>query len=169
MKKTLGKSFLALVLVWCAVFLDGHGSSGAGGVDQYIAFNHKLHVDNGLACVDCHTGVLKGIRAGRPTIETCLGCHSEALTQSAEEEKIRQFAREARQIPWRRLESLPSHVYFSHRRHAGLAKIECEVCHGAMSQMTEPPRAPLVAHPMSFCLDCHNRSAVSVDCLACHR
>jgi hypothetical protein len=159
---------LAVVLCAAAVVLSGYPFPDPGS-GQPIEFNHKLHVDNGLACADCHTRVLEGIRAGRPSIDTCLGCHSEPLTESGEEEKIRQFASEARPIPWARISQLASHVYFSHRRHVVLAKIDCAVCHGEMAQMTVPPRASLVAHTMSFCLDCHRRSGASLDCLDCHR
>jgi menaquinone reductase, multiheme cytochrome c subunit len=163
------RSLLAALVLACVMLLDGQALPGAPAVEQPILFNHKLHVDNGASCPDCHTQVLEGMRAGRPSLDTCMGCHSEAQTKSPEEEKIRQFAKDGREIPWKQVYRLPAHVYFSHRRHAGLAKIQCEVCHGAMAEMTAPPTAPLVVHTMGFCLDCHRRSNASVDCLACHR
>src|SRR5712691_691569 len=40
---------------------------------QPIDFPHKIHTDDiGVTCDTCHTGVLKGARAGIPSINVCM-------------------------------------------------------------------------------------------------
>jgi len=144
-------------------------SSGAGSVVQPIAFNHKKHTDNDLECSACHETVQHSAVAGRPKLATCLLCHETALTQSAEEEKLRQYAQRQEEIPWQRLFTLPEHVYFSHQTHVVAGKLECQVCHGDIAQMTMPPtRAPMNL-TMDNCIACHTMRQASTDCNACHR
>lgn len=143
--------------------------SGAGGVVQPIAFNHKKHTDSGLECSACHETVQHAAMAGRPKLATCLLCHETALTQSAEEEKLQQYAQRQEEIPWRRLFRLPDHVYFSHRMHVVLAKLECQVCHGDIAETTKPPTRPGVNLTMDACIACHTMRQASTDCNACHK
>ncbi len=51
----------------------------------------------------------------------------------------------------------------------GRVPIECEVCHGLIGKTETPPPAPLNDITMDFCIDCHKREVVSVDCIGCHR
>jgi len=60
-------------------------------------------------------------------------------------------------------------VFYSHRRHVVVAKIPCETCHGAIARTSAPPARPLVKIRMKFCIGCHQRRNVTVDCIACHR
>jgi len=73
------------------------------------------------------------------------------------------------EIIWNRIYELPDHVYFSHRRHIALGKIECAQCHGDIHAFETPPLIPFVALTMDFCIDCHDEHKVNNDCLACHR
>jgi hypothetical protein len=111
---------LILLLVAGGGFLIA-GSSGES-ITQPIAFNHKKHIDNELECSACHSLFQTSAHAGRPATETCMLCHETALTKSAEEEKVREYAERGEQIPWRRLFKLPPHVYFSHQTHVVSAK-----------------------------------------------
>jgi len=38
-------------------------------------FPHKVHIENGIECTDCHTGARDEDTAGLPTAETCFDCH----------------------------------------------------------------------------------------------
>ncbi|MBI3950089.1 MAG: cytochrome c3 family protein [Acidobacteria bacterium] len=143
--------------------------SGASNVTQPIAFNHKKHMDNGLECNACHETVQHSAIAGRPKLETCLLCHETALTQSAEEEKVRQYAQRHEEIPWQRLFRLPAHVYFSHQTHVVAGKLECQVCHGDIAQTTKPPTRAVVNLTMDDCIACHTTRRASTDCNACHK
>lgn len=138
-------------------------------VSQPIAFNHQLHVEgNGMECVECHVYVLTQTFAGLPTVERCLECHEAPLTDSAEEEKIRQFAARGEPLVWNRLYEMPDHVYSSHRRHVVAGGMDCAECHGPIAATTKPPPRPLKNMTMDFCMDCHRRSGITNDCLACH-
>ena len=89
---------------------------------QPIQFSHKAHVEKGLPCDGCHQSVARAASAGIPTTETCMMCHQGAITDSPEEEKVRQYAEKGLQVPWQRVYEVPAHVYFSHRRHVSLGR-----------------------------------------------
>jgi hypothetical protein len=136
---------------------------------QPIRYNHSVHIANGLTCVDCHTGAQDQVHATLPTLDTCMMCHSEAGTDNPEEEKIRQLAAAGQMSPWRKINRLPPHVYFSHRRHVALGKLECSECHGPVETLTEPRQRPFRPRTMEACLDCHEQRKVDSDCNRCHR
>ncbi len=139
---------------------------------QPIQFNHKKHKDQGVECVNCHNYIREESFAGIPKLQTCLECHENPITKSTEEEKIRSFAKKGVKLEWIRVYRLPQHVYFSHRRHVALAKLECINCHGAIDNTTKPPLKPLKILMMNDCIDCHKKSKahnVSTDCIDCHK
>ena len=136
--------------------------------NQPIRYNHKLHIDLGLACEVCHQFVREQAFASIPGIDMCMGCHSEALTDSPEEEKIRKFAEVGADIPWIQIYDIADHVFFSHRRHVTVAEIPCETCHGEVATREIPFTRPLVDLSMAFCLDCHADNSATEDCVSCH-
>lgn len=140
-----------------------------GSVQQPLAFNHRVHVQEaGFDCTDCHAYARSGVRATIPTLEVCAGCHEEASSGSADEARLLGYVRAGTPIPWRKVFTVPEHVYFSHRRHTAAAGLECDVCHGDVAAREEPfsrPRAP----SMDSCMECHRRSGASNDCIWCHR
>ena len=157
--------FVVLLLSVSFFFLRSLGSSS----DQPIRYSHRLHIEQGLECTDCHTGAETEAFATIPDIETCLGCHEQAVTDSREEEKIRELARAGSGIPWIQVYEVPDHVYFSHARHVAIAELACEECHGEVKTREAPFTKPLVELSMDFCLDCHRERGASEDCIACHR
>lgn len=138
---------------------------------QPLVYNHQVHVENaGLVCADCHNPDQSPSTTTIPSIEICSSCHSEEpLTESPEEKKLLQFVAEKSEIPWKRIYSVPDHVYFSHRRHVTKAGLECKVCHGDVPQLTKPITAPFVPVTMENCMKCHRENNVTNDCLSCHR
>lgn len=138
-------------------------------VVQPIRFSHKKHTSAGLDCVICHPTVQEEAFAGLPPLETCMLCHSSPVTQSAEEEKLRALAAKGEPLVWQRLYRLPNNIWFSHRRHAGVAEIGCPVCHGPMGEAAAPPPKPLVSQRMEWCVECHIQRGANADCNACHR
>jgi len=144
-------------------------SLGVGSkYDQPIAFNHKKHQEQGVDCITCHPYFKDQTFSGLPTISTCLECHKEPLTKDPEEEKIRQFAKKGEEIPWKRLYQQPDHVFYSHRRHVVLGKMECQTCHGNIGQSEKPASRPLTKMTMKWCMNCHAKAKASNDCLVCH-
>jgi len=139
-------------------------------IDQPIAFNHSIHInDVGLECVECHVGVERRARATLPTVEICEACHSEMNGETKAEAFVVAAVENSEEILWNRVYELPDHVYFSHRRHISLGKIECVECHGDIQDLTTPPMIPQIALTMEFCMNCHEEKKVNNDCLACHR
>jgi predicted CXXCH cytochrome family protein len=146
-----------------------YGCEKSSPVVQPIQFNHKAHIDSGLPCDSCHASVRTAASAGVPRTDMCMMCHQVALTESTEEEKVRHYAENGEQIPWRRIYDVPDHVYFSHRRHVAVAGIECVECHGAVPTLVVPAAYPLVDQSMDWCLECHQARGATEDCVHCHR
>jgi hypothetical protein len=139
-------------------------------VVQPIAFNHQTHAGElEIPCDLCHEFYATGEHSGLPTLSTCLDCHEDPLTESSEEQRIRDLAQEGRLDVFRKLFRLPDHSFYSHRRHAELGGISCETCHGDIATTTAPPERPLVQVTMDFCIDCHERERIRAECTSCHR
>ncbi len=118
-------------------------------VPQPVAFNHLKHTQElQLACDFCHQYVNTGAHAGLPNAETCTVCH---------------------QVPQGTSDRLPSHVFYTHRRHVGIGELECVNCHGAIAETERPPARALVRIDMDLCINCHLEHEQTVDCNACHR
>lgn len=139
-------------------------------VIQPISFNHAKHVgDLGIECSTCHEYYETSEHSGLPGMETCLGCHEEPQTDSSEEAKLVAAGASGQDLEFRKLFRMPAHVFYSHRRHVAIAKLECTTCHGDVAATEVPPERPLVRVTMDFCVDCHERDGISGDCTACHQ
>lgn len=162
---------MALAFVLCFLLTDllalFIGASRV--VRQPIAFNHAKHMENGTVCTDCHAGVQNAAHATLPPLATCMGCHETQLSQSPEEGKLRAIAQTGREVAWAQLTSVPAHVYFSHRRHVQLGRLDCAECHGPVAKSTSPPVAVYRQPTMDNCLECHAKRGVKTDCNDCHR
>ncbi len=139
-------------------------------IEQPVGFNHRKHTEElGLQCDFCHTYVRTGAHAGLPDATTCSMCHQAMEGSTPEARRVHDLIAEGDPLRFNKLFRLPSHVFFTHRRHVGIAEIECENCHGAIAKTERPPERPLVKIKMKFCLDCHRRRGQTVDCTHCHR
>lgn len=164
--KTIYSSLVVLLLIVIVAFFL---SSFVGGVTQPIQFNHAVHKKQGIDCFTCHVSAKSAPWASLPGVDVCMMCHEEALTQSEEEEKIREYAKSGNEIPWERLFEVPAHVYFSHQRHVSFGKLECSSCHADMGEQVRPPRKAPQKITMEGCMDCHEEYQVLADCTTCHR
>jgi hypothetical protein len=136
---------------------------------QPVTFDHRLHVrDVQLECATCHPFEAPAPFSGLPDVATCATCHAEPLGTSAEEAKVVEAVRHGSGLAWSPLFREPRHVFFSHRLHAGTARIACERCHGAIADAREPP-AHVRPLRMSECLECHRNAGGPTRCTACHR
>jgi hypothetical protein len=149
----------------------------AGGqtdpIVQPIEFDHRHHArDDGIDCVYCHSSVETEAFAGIPSTDRCMGCHGQVWTESPELELLRQSFHSKTPIRWRRVNAVPSYVYFHHGVHVQ-AGVACAECHGAVEDMARVQRVHNMT--MDFCLDCHRRTqgnrAITrlTTCSACHR
>ncbi len=160
----------APLIILALVIGTGLLSGRKPSVSQPIAFNHQKHTqDLGLDCEFCHKLVKTGAHPGLPGAETCSICHRVPLGESEEAGKLSQLIADGEPLQFSKLFRLPDHVFYTHRRHVGIAELECARCHGPISQTEVPPERPLVEIKMSFCLECHLELGETVDCNACHR
>jgi hypothetical protein len=136
-------------------------------VAQPFDFSHQIHLSKGAQCTDCHTGVEQGPRAGLPSINTCMICHSQIATDRPLIQQITDMQTKGIDLNWNRVYSYfpESHVRFEHAPHIR-AKVECSTCHGAQIEQTVARRA--VDMDMNFCVSCHRQRQASNDCLTCH-
>ncbi len=163
-----GYVVIALLLL-VAVVVPLVARRGAA-VPQPIAFNHRKHTqDLGLNCEFCHKYVRAGAHAGLPDAETCSMCHRVTQGSSAEAARVTELITSGDPLQFNKLFRLPSHVFYTHRRHVGIGELECENCHGAIADTERPPERPLVRVTMEFCMDCHREREQTLDCNACHR
>lgn len=139
-------------------------------VPQPVAFNHRKHTqDLQLNCEFCHQYVTSGAHAGLPGNDICSTCHLAPMGESKEAARLTELLSRGDSLQFHKLFRLPSHVTYTHRRHVGIAQLECSLCHGGIAATERPPARPLVQINMGFCLDCHRDRAQSLDCVACHR
>lgn len=138
-------------------------------IAQPIAFNHRAHVqEREIDCSACHPFYAKQTFSGLPDAEVCSSCHAEAQGKSEEEAKLVRLLKAGVPLVWKPLFRQPPHVFYSHRRHVGVARIECKECHGSIAEAVAPP-GHVTKLRMGDCIDCHRTRAVSTACTTCHR
>ncbi len=165
-----GKSFSQLFCRLQAIFLLITIISVAASAlraEQPIAYSHKIHIEHGLQCLDCHSGADTGARATIPSVSKCMLCHAKIATDNAQVKKVAEFAAARREIPWERVYGFDpgALVKFRHAPHIR-AGVQCARCHGDMTQAATAQ--PLVKHNMGTCLSCHRQNHASEDCATCH-
>ena len=154
----------------------------APGPMQPIPFSHKHHAGQfQIDCLYCHSGTDKSQAAGVPSVELCMGCHSQFPAEYDQIEGIqilKDHWEEKKPIEWVQIHRLPEHVQFRHNRHVQ-AGVECQTCHGAVETYDKLPLVPdmhigylvpVQKLEMGWCINCHrqNNQQASQDCLKCH-
>jgi hypothetical protein len=154
----------------------------APGPKQPIPFSHKHHAGQfRIDCQYCHSGTDRSQAAGVPSVELCMGCHSQFPKEYDEIEGIRilkQHWEEKRPIKWEQIHRLPEYVQFRHNRHMA-AGVTCQQCHGPVEKMDKVslvPQShwkygvPVQKLQMGWCMNCHksNNVQASDDCMTCH-
>jgi hypothetical protein len=146
---------------------------------QPIQFSHARHVSLGIECLFCHPGALSGKTAGLPTVSLCKACHQQIANPSTdvsttnELDKLTGYFNNNEPITWVPVAILPDFVYFTHGPHIA-AGLNCENCHGELSQMTTAVPQKM---SMGWCLDCHRTRYKNdpvlltklTDCVTCHK
>jgi hypothetical protein len=159
------------------------GAASTESIEQPIAFPHDRHVKVlGIDCPYCHSSARKGIHAGVPPTQLCMGCHNLVSTEGRPElDKLKTYYANNEPVPWVKVHDLPDFVYFSHKRHV-VGGVQCQECHGQMQEMGVAQRVSTLE--MGWCLDCHAqhdsidqnygtkaelRRAELKDCWTCHK
>lgn len=157
---------LAIVVGIPAMAIAWSGST----VPQPVQFNHLKHTTElSLACTFCHPYAETGAHSGLPDAETCSICHSAPQGTSAEAARVTELLEAGDPLRFNKLFRLPDHVFYTHRRHVGVAELPCAGCHGDIAATEQPPARELVKVDMDFCMDCHREQEASLECNACHR
>lgn len=162
------------VLVGLVLFVQkglyGVGVQMGYAPHQPIQFSHKIHAgEHEIDCKYCHTGVTKGKNANIPAASICMNCHRNIKTES---EKIQQiykaidykdyeYGDNIKPIKWVRIHNLPDHVYFNHQQHVVVGGLECETCHGEISEMDVVYQYSTLT--MGWCIDCHRNTEVKAE------
>jgi mono/diheme cytochrome c family protein len=154
---------------------------------QPIYFSHKVHAGiNQINCLYCHGGAWESKHAAIPSMNICMNCHKSINTYekgpklfdednneingTAEIQKLYDYAgfksgpgavwdpSKAKPVEWVKVHNLPDHVYFNHAQHVRVGKVQCQTCHGEVTNMnTVQQFAPL---SMSWCVNCHRETKV---------
>ena len=150
----------------------------APGPKQPIPFSHALHAGQyQIDCLYCHSGTERSAAAGVPSVESCMGCHSQFGQDLEGVQILKKYWDAQEPIPWEQIHRVPEHVQFKHNRHVA-AGVPCQRCHGAVEEMDKvylssdtiwwPWLLPSKKLEMGWCIDCHRENQASQDCLTCH-
>jgi hypothetical protein len=133
--------------------------------EQPIPYSHKKHLALGLECKTCHEMPDPGNNMGIPATDKCMTCHRSVKSDSPTIQKLAQFQKDGKPVPWVRIYHLPDYVDFSHKEHLA-AKAACETCHGPVREREVMRKELGVA--MSDCIECHRSNNAPVTCDFCH-
>ena len=151
------------------------------GLVQPIPFSHKHHAGlYGIDCQYCHTATDRVAVAGVPSVETCMGCHSQfppSYDELSGISDLKDHWERKAPIEWLQIHRLPEYVQFKHNRHIQ-AGFDCQTCHGPVEEMDKvvitpdtrwwPWLLPTQTLEMGWCIDCHRQNGASQDCYVCH-
>lgn len=166
----------------------GLGRQQAYQPKQPIFYSHKVHAGiNQISCLYCHGNAWESKHAAIPSVNVCMNCHK-AITEYKgpklfdEEqnevngtEQIKKLYSYAgfdpanaskwtpamikEPVAWIKIHNLPDHVFFSHAQHIRAGNVQCQTCHGPITEMDEVRQfAPL---SMGWCINCHRETKVN--------
>ena len=137
-----------------------------GAPIQPIPYSHKKHLALGLRCQDCHPNPEPGDRMTLPATSKCMTCHSSIAKDKPAIQKLAALAKSGAPIPWVRIYSVPSWVYWNHLSHLE-AQMTCEMCHGHVDELDVMEKITNVT-TMEGCINCHKKNDAGTGCKYCH-
>ncbi|HLF47351.1 MAG TPA: c-type cytochrome [Chitinophagaceae bacterium] len=155
--------------------------------EQPIYYSHKVHAGiNQINCLYCHGNAMESKHAAIPSTNVCMNCHKTITTYekgpklydeqgkeingTREIEKLFEYAgfdpnnpnawdaSKAKSIPWTKIHNLPDHVYFNHSQHVKAGNVQCQTCHGEITNMDEVYQFAELS--MGWCVNCHRNTKV---------
>jgi cytochrome c2 len=155
--------------------------------EQPIYYSHKVHAGiNQINCLYCHNSAMDSKHATIPSVNVCMNCHKTISTYekgpklfkedgtevngTREIEKLYSYAgfdpknaaawdpSKAKPIHWTKIHNLPDHVYFNHSQHIKAGKVQCQSCHGEITEMDEVYQFSELS--MGWCINCHRDTKV---------
>ena len=158
---------------------------------QPIYYSHKVHAGiNQISCLYCHGNAWESRHAAIPSVNVCMNCHKaiqeysgksaklydaagNEINGTAEIHKLYKYAgfdpanaakwdpSMAKPVEWIKIHSLPAYVYFNHSQHIRAGKVQCQTCHGSITEMDEVKQFAELS--MSWCINCHRETKVNFD------
>jgi cytochrome c2 len=173
--------------VWVSSAAIGLGRQKNYKPVQPIYYSHKVHAGiNQINCLYCHGGAEQGKHANIPSVNVCMNCHmgineyvksgpiisddGREINGTEEIKKLYSYAgfdpavsktwdpKKGKPIPWIRIHNLPDHVYFNHSQHVKVGKVQCQTCHGPITEMNEVYQFSELS--MGWCINCHRETKV---------
>ena len=155
--------------------------------EQPIFYSHKVHAGiNQINCLYCHGAAMDSKHAIIPSVNVCMNCHKTITSYekgpklfredgtevngTREIEKLHAYAgfdpknaaawdpSKAKPIAWTKIHNLPDHVYFNHSQHIKAGKVQCQSCHGDITEMDEVYQFSELS--MGWCVNCHRDTKV---------
>ncbi|RYY53160.1 MAG: c-type cytochrome [Chitinophagaceae bacterium] len=155
---------------------------------QPIFYSHKVHAGiNQINCLYCHGNAWESKAAAVPSVNVCMNCHKNIseyakgpklyredgteVNGTAEINKLYQYAgfdpkkpndwdpSKAKPIEWVKIHNMPDHVFFSHAQHVNAGNVQCQTCHGNITEMDEVHQASELS--MGWCINCHRNTKVN--------
>lgn len=158
-------SLLAMALTGGSCMLFSQGTHR----EQPLAFNHAIHVKEGIECTDCHAGVEESDDPGMPGAAQCQLCHENLDKEKPPEKRVASLFSDGT-FRASHATRLSDEVLFSHKAHVGRGQ-ECAACHKGIE--TSERIGPEMRIDMNGCIACHSAKPSSVaaasDCAACHK
>ena len=172
---------------WVVEGAVGIGRQQGYQPEQPIFYSHKVHAGiNQISCLYCHSNALDSRHATVPSLNVCMNCHAaindytkgpklfredgSEVDGTAEIQKLYSYTgydpktqqyntANAKPVEWIKIHNLPDHVYFNHSQHTKAGQVQCQTCHGPITEMDEVKQfAPL---SMGWCINCHRTTKVN--------
>ncbi len=173
--------------VWVSSAAIGLGRQKNYQPEQPIYYSHKVHAGvNQINCLYCHGGAQESKHANIPSVNVCMNCHM-GINEYKGEKIFREDGTEvdgtkeiqklyaaagydpavskkwdpskAKPIEWVKIHSLPDHVYFNHSQHVKAGQVQCQTCHGPITEMNEVYQFAELS--MGWCINCHRETKVN--------
>ncbi len=130
-------------------------------------FSHAVHgEDQGLTCVQCHSGARLAAGAGMPGPQLCQPCHERFDADKPPDRRLAAYFDASGRFLRTPRSPLSVEVAFSHAAHA-LRDVGCRDCHADLDGGAAVPPTP--AARKDQCMQCHQRAGRSNECAECHR
>ncbi len=134
---------------------------------QPFPYSHKTHLAVGLECKECHANPDPGKLMTFPATSKCMQCHVTIAKNKPAIQKLAEFAKSQKPIPWVRVYTVLAGVSWSHRPHLEAGQ-KCETCHGQVAQIEAMSEVTSVT-TMYGCLNCHEMNHAKTACETCHK
>jgi cytochrome c551/c552 len=155
---------------------------------QPIYYSHKVHAGiNQISCLYCHGNAWESRHAAIPSVNVCMNCHKaiqsyekgpklydaddNEINGTVEIQKLYKYAgfdpanaakwnpSMAKPVEWIKIHSLPDYVFFSHAQHVRAGNVQCQTCHGPITEMDEVKQFAELS--MGWCINCHRETKVN--------